>query len=248
MKKLSSLILAMLISASLVAQQGIKSKYFEMRTYTAAEGKMPDLIKRFQDHTLKLFKKNGIENVAYFINEEHPDHQLTFILGYPDEASRDVLWNKFANDPKWITAKNASEANGPLVQKVDQTFMVWANNLNDHKKNLKKSAIFQMRTYHCLPGRIENIQTRFRDHTRELFARQGLRNYPYWLTVEKDGAQPKLVYILGHNSKEAYNDAFKRFVADPDWIQARDASEADGKIVEKIDAVFYKALPFSPMK
>lgn len=247
MKNLFTIILAMLISANVSAQQGIKSKYFEMRTYTAAEGKMPDLIKRFENHTLKLFKKNGIENVAYFISEEHPDQTLTFILGYPDEASRDVLWNKFANDPAWIAAKNASEVNGGLVQKVDQTFMVWADNLNDHKKP-KPSGIFQMRTYYCLPGRIENIQTRFRDHTRALFEKQGLKNYPYWLTVEKDGAQPKLVYILGHDSKEAYNEAFKRFVADPDWIKARDASEADGKIVEKIDAVFYTALPFSPMK
>lgn len=247
MKNLVSFLVAMLISAGLFAQQGIKSKYFEMRIYTASEGKMPDLIKRFQDHTLKIFKKNGIESVAFFLSEENPDKTLTFIIGYPDAASRDVIWNKFANSAEWQTVFKASEANGPLVQKVEQVFMVWANNLNDHKKP-KPSGILQMRTYHCLPGRIENIQTRFRDHTRDLFARQGLKNYPYWLTVEKDGSQPKLVYILGHDSKEAYNEAFKRFVADPDWIKARDASEADGKIVEKIDAVFYKALPFSPMK
>ena len=247
MKKLTSLLIAMTLTLVSFAQQGIKSKYFEMRTYTVNEGKMPDLIKRFENHTLKLFKKNGIESVAYFQSADQPDQQMTFILGYPDEASRDVLWNKFANDPEWIAAKNASEVNGVLVKKVDQVFMVWADNLNDNKKP-KPSGIFQLRTYHCLPGKIENIQTRFRDHTQDLFEKQGLKNYPYWLTVEKDGAQPKLVYLLGHDSKEAYNEAFKRFVADPDWIKARDASEASGKIVEKIDAVFYTALPFSPMK
>jgi hypothetical protein len=247
MKNLFTLILAMLISASVFAQQGIKSNYFEMRTYTAAEGKMPDLIARFQNHTLKIFKKNGIENVAYFISEENPEKTLTFIIGYPDQASRDVLWNKFANSEKWQTVFKASEANGPLVQKVDQVFMVWANNLNDHKKP-KKSEIFQLRTYHCFPGKIENIQTRFRDHTRDLFEKQGLKNYPYWITVEKDGSQPKLVYLLGHDSKEAFNAAFDRFRVDPEWVKARDESEAPGKIVEKVESVFYKALPFSPMK
>jgi hypothetical protein len=247
MKNLLTFLVAMLISVGLFAQQGIKSKYFEMRTYTAAEGKMPDLIARFQNHTLKIFKKNGIENVAYFISEENPEKTLTFIIGYPDQASRDVLWNKFANSEKWQTVFKASEANGPLVQKVDQVFMVWANNLNDHKKP-KKSEIFQLRTYHCFPGKIENIQTRFRDHTRDLFEKQGLKNYPYWITVEKDGAQPKLVYLLGHDSKEAFNAALDRFRVDPDWVKARDESEAPGKIVEKVDAVFYKALPFSPMK
>ncbi len=246
MKKTLTLFLAMLITVSLFAQQGIKSDYFEMRTYTASEGKMPDLIKRFEDHTLTLLKKNGIENVAYFISEENPDQTLTFILGYPDEASRDVLWNKFFNDPDWQTVFKASEANGPLVQKVDQVFMVWADDLNDNKKP-KPSGIFQLRTYHCFPGKIENIQTRFRDHTQDLFEKQGLKNYPYWLTVEKDGAQPKLVYLLGHDSKDAFNAAFDRFRTDPEWIKVRDASEESGKIVEKVDAVFYQALPFSPM-
>lgn len=247
MKKLTTLLLAMMLAVASFAQQGIKSKYFEMRTYTVNEGKMPDLIKRFENHTLKLFKKNGIENVAYFLSQEHPEKQLTFILGYPDAASRDVLWNKFANDPEWMAARAASEANGAIVQKVEQVFMVWADNLNDHKKP-KSSGIFQLRTYHCLPGKIENIQTRFRDHTRDLFDKQGLKNYPYWLTVEKDGVQPKLVYLLGHDSKEAFNASFDRFRVDPDWVKVRDASEAPGKIVEKIDAVFYTALPFSPMK
>ena len=237
----------MLVSLSVFGQQGIKSTYFEMRTYTTHEGKRPDLIKRFQDHTLRLFEKNGIENVAYFLPTDEADQSLTFILGYPSEESRDDLWDKFANDPEWQAAYKASEANGPLVSKVDQVFMVWAPGLNDTPKP-SPSGIFQLRTYHCFPGKIENIQARFRDHTRTLFAKQGLKNYPYWLTVEKDGTQPKLVYLLGHSDQVAFDAALQRFVAVPEWIKARDASEASGKIVEKIDSKYLKALPFSPMK
>jgi hypothetical protein len=247
MKKLLSLIITMLVSLSVFSQQGIKSTYFEMRTYTTNEGKRPDLIKRFQDHTLRLFEKNGIENVAYFLPTDEADQTLTFILGYPSEESRDELWNKFANDPEWKVAQKASEANGPLVKKVDQVFMVWAPGLNDTPKP-SPSGIFQMRMYYCFPGKIENIQARFRDHTRALFAKQGLKNYPYWLTVEKDGSQPKLVYLLGHSDQVEFDAAFKRFVADPEWLKARDASEAVGKIVEKIDSKYLNALPFSPMK
>jgi hypothetical protein len=229
------------------AQQAINSSYFEMRTYTVHEGKMPDLIKRFQNHTRALFTKHGIENVAYFLSEEHPEKQLTFILGYPSASERDIRWNNFANDPEWKAVAAASEANGKIVQKVDQVFMEWAKGLNSRKIS-RPSGIFQLRTYHLLPGRLDAIQTRFRDHTQALFEKQGLSNYPYWLTVEKDGVQPKLVYFIGHQSKEEFNAAFGRFVADPEWIKVRDASEASGKIVEKIDALFYTALPFSPMK
>lgn len=247
MKKLLSFILTMLVSLSVFGQQGIKSAYFEMRTYTTNEGKRPDLIKRFQDHTLRLFEKNGIESVAYFLPTDEADSTLMFILGYPNEESRDDLWNKFANDPEWQEAYKASEANGALVKKVDQVFMVLAPSLNDTPKP-SPSGIFQLRTYYCFPGKIENIQARFRDHTRALFAKQGLKNYPYWVTVEKDGSQPKLVYLLGHSDQAAFDAAFERFRTDPDWIKARDASEASGKIVEKVDAKFLKALPFSPMK
>ena len=208
---------------------------------------MPDLIQRFQNHTRTLFAKHGIESVAYFLSEAQPEQQLTFILGYPSAAERDIRWANFANDPEWKAVAKASEANGPIVQKAGQVFMVWANELNSAKAP-RPSGIFQLRTYHLLPGRLDAIQTRFRDHTQALFEKQGLSNYPYWVTVEKDGIQPKLVYLLGHLTKDDFNAAFGRFVADPEWILARDASEASGKIVEKIDSHFYTALPFSPMK
>jgi hypothetical protein len=247
MKKIVVLILLLLTSFGLHAQSLPTSAYFEMRTYTVHEGKMPDLIQRFQNHTRALFTKHGIENVAYFLSEEQPEKQLTFILGYPSAAERDVRWGNFANDPEWKAVATASEANGKIVQKVDQVFMEWAKGLNAAKAP-RPSGIFQLRNYHLLPGRLDAIQARFRDHTQALFEKQGLSNYPYWITVEKDGAQPKLVYLIGHLTKDEFNAAFGRFVADPEWIRVRDASEASGKIIEKIDAVFFTALPFSPMK
>jgi hypothetical protein len=247
MKKIVVLILLLLTSFGLHAQSLPTSAYFEMRTYTVHEGKMPDLIQRFQNHTRALFTKHGIENVAYFLSEEEPQKKLTFILGYPSASERDIRWNNFANDPEWKAVAAASEANGKIVQKVDQVFMVWAKGLNSRKIS-RPSGIFQLRTYHLLPGRLDAIQSRFRDHTQALFEKQGLSNYPYWITVEKDGSQPKLVYFIGHQSKEEFNAAFGRFVADPEWIKVRDASEVSGKIVEKIDSHFYTALPFSPMK
>ena len=229
------------------AQQTITSSYFEMRTYTVNEGKMPDLIQRFQNHTRALFTKHGIENVAYLLSEEEPDKQLTFIIGYPSASERDIRWNNFANDPDWKAVAAASEANGKIVQKVDQVFMVWAPGLNS-KKISRPSGIFQLRTYHLLPGKLDAIQTRFRDHTQALFEKQGLSNYPYWITVEKEGLQSKLVYFLGHQNKEEFNAAFDRFRVDPEWIRVRDASEMPGKIVEKVDTKFYVSLPFSSMK
>ncbi|MEP0712746.1 NIPSNAP family protein [Algoriphagus sp.] len=242
-------ILALLFSFSGFAQQlsGSSSTYFEVRKYYASEGKLQDLIKRFQDHTMALFEKSGMENIAYFLPVDTTDNSLTYILGYPDEKSRDRMWEKFANDPAWQIAKKESEVNGGLVKSVEQTFMKLAQGLNDTPKP-QASGVFQMRTYTALDGRLDNLLRRFRDHTQELFEKQGLKNYPYWVTVEKDGSQPKLIYLLGDKDQASFERDFQNFIKDPAWAKARDASEADGKIVEKVDAVFLKTLPFSPMK
>lgn len=226
------------------------TRYYEMRTYTAHEGKRNDLVKRFQDHTLNLFEKNGIENIAYFIPTDESNNTLTFILAYPDQASRDVLWNKFANDPEWKAAAKASEANGPLVAKVDQVFMEIATELSPEIIRWKNEGkrVFELRTYYLHPGRVEAINARFRDYTRELFQKHGMTNVMYWYTVEKDGSQPKLIYLLAHKSEKAAKKSFERFGKDPVWVMVRDRSEETGPIVEKITSVYLKPLPFSPLK
>ncbi|MBL7858998.1 MAG: NIPSNAP family protein [Cyclobacteriaceae bacterium] len=248
MKKFSVLMLFCLSFAALA--QNKDSRYFEMRTYHCAENKRPDLIKRFQDHTLRLFKKNGIESIGYFLPIDTSNYTLTFILAYPDKASRDVLWNKFANDPEWQAAYKNSEANGPLVSKVDQVFMNVAPELSPKIKasKSKDERVFELRTYYCFPGKINDINARFRDHTRKLFEKHGMTNVAYWYSVESDESQPKLVYLLAHKSQAVGKESFKTFVNDPEWIKVRDASEANGKIVEKIESVYFNALDFSPIK
>lgn len=247
MKKLLSTFLLLISMAALA--QNKDTRYFEMRTYHCNENKRPDLIKRFEDHTLRLLERHGIENIAYFIPTDANNNTLTFILAYPDKASRDVRWNKFANDPEWKEAHQKSEANGKLVSKVDQVFMTLAPDLSPKiKKSGKGDRIFELRTYHCLPGKLENLNARFRDHTRKLFEKQGMVNVAYWFTVEEQGTQSKLVYLLAHKNEETAKESFDAFRQDPEWIKVRDASEANGKIVEKVESRYLKPLDFSPMK
>ena len=116
--------LAMTAANPAIAADAPKGKYFEMRIYTAASGKMDALHARFRDHTLKLFKKHGIESVAYWTAvDEKNTGKLVFVIAYPDQASRDKLWNAFAQDPEWLKAKDESEKDGKLVDKVEQVFM-----------------------------------------------------------------------------------------------------------------------------
>lgn len=250
-KKMKQLLIVLVFGLSVSAwAQNKDSRYFEMRTYHCNENKRPDLIKRFKDHTLRLFEKHGIDNIGYFIPTDPENNSLTFILAYPDAASRDVRWNNFANDPEWKEAHRNSEANGRLVAKVDQVFLEVAKALSPKIKqsNSKGERIFELRTYHCFPGKLDELNARFRDHTRKLFKKHGMTNVAYWFTAEKDTTQPKLVYLLAHESEEAAKASFDAFRNDPEWIKVKDASEANGKIVEKVVSVYLTPLPFSPMK
>jgi hypothetical protein len=242
-------LLFLLLNVNSNAQKA-DNRYFEMRTYTCHPEKRPDLIKRFQDHTLRLLKKHGIDNVAYFLPTSESSYSLTFMLGYPTQEMRDVLWNEFTSDPKWKKAAAKSEENGKLVAKVDQTFLQMVPELSTaiSPNKVALDQVFELRTYTCLPNRLPALKARFRDHTRALFEKHGMKNVVYWESVEKDGNQARLIYLLSHSSEEAAKASFDAFRIDPDWIKARDNSEADGKIVEKVESVFLKPLPFSPLK
>ena len=102
-------------------------RYYEMRTYHVPEGKMDALHARFRDHTLRLFKKHGIESVGYWTVSAKPGegakNTLVFILAYPSKEEQPKRWQAFASDPEWTKAKNESERDGPLVAKVEQQFL-----------------------------------------------------------------------------------------------------------------------------
>ena len=102
-------------------------RYFEMRTYHVADGKMEALHDRFRQHTNRLFKKHGIEMVGYWTvaakDGEDPKNTLVFILAYPSREEQPKRWQAFASDPEWTKAKAESERDGPLVTKADQLFL-----------------------------------------------------------------------------------------------------------------------------
>ena len=91
---------------------------------------------------------------------------------------------------------------------------------------------------------LDELNARFRQHTTALFEKHGMENLGYWLPL--DNKDNKLVYILAYPSKEAHDASWKGFMADPDWQKAYKESEANGKLVTKVDFTFMKAADYSP--
>ena len=104
------------------AVSGGNERFFEMRTYYAAEGKADALDARFRNHTNKLFQKHGMELVGYWHRADKPD-VLVYILAYPSKEAREKSWKEFNADPEWQAAKKKSEEQGTLVAKAESVFM-----------------------------------------------------------------------------------------------------------------------------
>jgi NIPSNAP len=98
---------------------------YELRVYHAAPGKLPDLLARFRDHTIKIFEEHSIESVAYWtpLDEPEKSNTLIYVLRHPSREAATANWKAFQDDPNWKSVKEKSEANGKLVEKVDSTFM-----------------------------------------------------------------------------------------------------------------------------
>jgi len=113
----------------------------------------------------------------------------------------------------------------------------------------EKPRIYELRTYTVLPGRLPALQKRFAEHTLKLFEKHGIRSEIYWVPIDEARKENTLIYFVSHESKEAADRNWQAFFADPEWIKARDASEADGKILAKPpDRVFMKLTDFSPRR
>src|SRR5206468_6038547 len=108
--------------------------------------------------------------------------------------------------------------------------------------------VFELRTYTTNPGKLDALHARFRDHTTSIFKKHGMQNVGYWVPQDEPAHSNTLVYIIAHKSREAAKKSWDDFRADPEWQKVSKESEADGKIVAKVESVFADATDYSPLK
>jgi hypothetical protein len=108
------------------------------------------------------------------------------------------------------------------------------------------AGVYELRVYTTNEGRLPALEKRFKDHTMKLFEKHGMKNVMYWKPTDAAKSKNMLIYVLWHKSEAAAKESFKNFIADPDWVKARDESEKDGKIVAKVESTFMTATEWSP--
>lgn len=108
--------------------------------------------------------------------------------------------------------------------------------------------VFEIRTYTSPAGKLGDLHRRFREHSMALLTKHGVRHIGYWVPTDSPRADNTLIYIIAHPSREAARKSWDAFRADPEWKKVQAASEANGRIVSKVESLFVRATDYSPIQ
>ena len=100
-------------------------RVFELRTYTAPDGKLPELQARFRNHTMRIFERHGIKNVGYWVPQDAPakDNTLIYIMSHESREAAKKSWAAFGADPEWQKVSKESQMNGKIVANITSVYM-----------------------------------------------------------------------------------------------------------------------------
>lgn len=106
------------------AVQGM-NRVFELRIYTANEGKLQALLDRFGGGETDLFEKHGMRGIGYWVPADSPlvEDTLVYMLAHDSRAAARASWEAFSVDPEWIAMRAASEVDGRLTGNVESMFL-----------------------------------------------------------------------------------------------------------------------------
>jgi hypothetical protein len=249
---LRNIFTASLLCALILAATSSSAQVYEMRTYTANEGKLDALHARFRDHTVALFEKHGMQNIGYWVpvNEPESKNTLIYVIRHASPEAAKKSWASFMADPAWQEAYKNSIAEGKLVAKAESVYM----NATDYSPKFEsqeadEKAEYELRIYKTNPGKLDGLNARFRDHTLRLFERHGIQNVAYWTPVDEPESKNTLIYIIRHKSHDAAEASWKAFGADAEWKKVAEESQKDGKFLsERPQSTYMRASDYSPLK
>jgi hypothetical protein len=98
---------------------------YELRIYRAVPGRLPALIARFQNQTLRVWEKHGIRQAGFWTTLIGPsDQHLTYLLAWDSLAAREKRWGAFLADPEWHAIVAETEKAGQLVENISSELLL----------------------------------------------------------------------------------------------------------------------------
>ncbi|MGB6157766.1 MAG: NIPSNAP family protein [Acidobacteriaceae bacterium] len=117
-----------------------------------------------------------------------------------------------------------------------------------HEVRAESERVYELRIYHCLPGKLPAMEARFRDTTSKLLAKHDLNVVGYW-TAEPGAPEwnDTFVFLLAHASREEAKKNWDAMRADPGFQEVIQAEQRE-PMLDELDVTYLGPTDFSPMK
>ena len=107
--------------------------------------------------------------------------------------------------------------------------------------------VYELRTYHCVPGKLPELLQRFETVTLKIWERHGIRQLGFWTTLIGPSNQV-LHYMLEWESLAERERKWNAFASDPEWLAKRSESERNGPLVAHFSNEMLVPTSFSRLK
>jgi hypothetical protein len=231
----------------------LEGPLYELRIYQASEGRFQHLIKRFREHTDRIFKKHGLNALGYWTPTDgsvKKRRKFVYLLQHPSRYEAYRNWTNFFNDKEWERVMDKPEFQGLLSEKPTSMFLS-PNDYSAVARNdiEKPGGNFELRTYVVNPGKLPMLNSRFRKHTTSLFNRHGIQNVSYWTPFDQPDRKDTLIYLVHHANRKQADLNWEAFGQDPEWKKVVQESQIQGKLLARPpERLYLKALDFSPLR
>lgn len=117
----------------------------------------------------------------------------------------------------------------------------------EHKRQQEDELIYEYRVYEAAPGKMPELNARFRDHTLRIFERLGFKSIGYWMPEVGDYSD-RLIYIVAFDDLAHRERAWTAFRSDPEWIRIKAESEAGGALLARLTNTILNPTDYSPLQ
>lgn len=253
------LLLGFALPALADAAEGAKGndRVYELRTYHLNPGKLDAFLQRFRTLNVPLFPKHGLTIVGCWTPQDEKDGKgatFVYLLSFPSRDAAKTAWASLKDDATWKERFADSEKDGKMVSKVESVYLEptdYSPTIHTNQGGAADSPrVFELRTYHTSPGKLDDLNKRFKDHTIGIFNQHKMTSIAYFVPQDEDqGRKDTLVYFLAFPNRDAAKASWQAFRDDPNWQKVKAASEADGvPLAAKVTSVYLEPTDVSPLK
>ena len=218
---------------------------YELRIYAAAEDRLGHLIKRFREHTDRLFRKHKMEPVAYWLPTDgtaKEKRRFVYILKHPSRYAAYRNWNAFTHDPEWKRGVLEQPEFQRLLSGRPESVFLTPNKFLNESTRSNNPNIYELRIHTAAQGKLTALHQHHRDTGVNLHLKHGIRTLGSWFAFDRPESENTMYTLHRHTNRTQADLNWKAIEADPEWKKSR------GNLNTKTERLYLKPMDFSPMR